>query len=332
MSFTERRAAEELILDRITNHLAGDKLPGILTIMQVNSSNSRHGSVEIDLSSLTPRRLRSVLAYVEACLEEQRGGPKVDVSAYILQEVNDDKSKDGAGKPNNSPPTFNTAGQRRRRKSELSDYTAPKRKQPKKLPSKRRKKQKTSLIDLLPSVKPVSEQEIIETLDPTSDDEGHLPPIETVADKSKNEPDPVEHSGPISLAEFVSASETSLDSKPAPKPTRLKPTRLKPTRRKITEKPKAKSFTTKVVQTEGTIAGSRPKRLAALQSMTIVEDLLDDNSEEEKEEDDDDEDEEVEQMLWHQHEAKRQLVTSLETILTRNKDDEDEEEDIDVLD
>ncbi|GAB5587850.1 hypothetical protein Unana1_02750 [Umbelopsis nana] len=308
MSFTERRAAEELILDRITNHLAGDKLPGILAIIQVNNGDNRKGSVEIDLSSLTPRRLRSVLAYVEACLEEQQGGPKVDVNAFIVQDANGDKST--AAVTHNEP----VSSKKSRRKSVQGDYVAPARKRATKQPTKRRKKKKTSLIDLLPSVKPVSEQEITETLDPaTGDEEDSALPEQT--NTPKDEPTPVEHSGPISLAEFISASKTSIDIKPTPKPIR----------QKTAKKPKARSFSAKMVQTKESIAGSRPKRLAALQSMTVVEDLLGNSSDEDQEEED-------EQILWLQSEAKHQPVLSLETILTRNKEEEDDEEDIDVLD
>ncbi|KAH8555359.1 hypothetical protein BGW37DRAFT_134095 [Umbelopsis sp. PMI_123] len=317
MSFTERREAEELILDRITNHLTGDKFPGILAIIEMNNGENRKGSVEIDLSSLTPPRLRCVLAYVEACMEEQRGGPKVDVNSYIIQELNSEKANYEV-KANESDESTSKAltRRRKRRASDQNDYIAPKRKRATKQVSKSRRKIKKSLIDLLPPIQPLTAQNITETIDAASDDgypEQTTP--EVVTNVSKEEAISIEHSGPISLADFVSANETDLDIKPVTTTTR---------RKKAAKKSSSRSFSTKVAQAEGSIAGSRPKRLAALQSMTVVEDLLGYSTDEGEEEED--------HVSWQQEEEIRQPVVSLETIHTRNNEDEDDDDDIDVLD
>ncbi|KAI8580596.1 hypothetical protein K450DRAFT_236380 [Umbelopsis ramanniana AG] len=316
MSFTERREAEELILDRITNHLTGDKLPGILAIIQMNNGENRKGSVEIDLSSLTPPRLRNVLAYVEACMKEQQGGPKVDVNSYILQEANRETNSYKVEGNVSDESTPNASKRRReRRTSDQNDYVAPKRKRATKQTTRNRRKTKKSLIDLLPPVKPVVEQNLTETIDAASEGDEESLTTQVITNVSKEMSTSVERSGPISLADFVSASETNLDTKPVVAPIQ---------RKKVTKKSTSRSFSAKVVQTgEGSIAGSRPKRLAALQSMSVVEDLLGDST-------DEDEGEE-EQITWQQDEEIRQPVVSLETIRTHNNEDDDDDDDIDVL-
>ncbi|KAI9287395.1 hypothetical protein BC943DRAFT_211402 [Umbelopsis sp. AD052] len=319
MSFTERREAEELILDRITNHLTGDKLPGILAIIQMNNGENRKGSVEIDLSSLTPPRLRNVLAYVEACMEEQQGGPKVDVNSYILHKANREKSIYNTEENVSDESTSNVSKRRRdRRTSDQNDFVAPKRKRATKKTSRNRRKTKKSLIDLLPPVKPVVEQNLIETIDAASGDDEETLTTEVITNVSEEMTTSVEHNGPISLADFVSAGETNIDTKPVVAPTQ---------RKKVTKKSTSRSFSAKVAQTgEGSIAGSRPKRLAALQSMSVVEDLLGDDSTDEGEEE-----EEEEQITWEQDAEIRQPVVSLETIRTHNNEDDDDDDDIDVL-
>lgn len=319
MSFTERREAEELILDRITNHLTGDKLPGILAIIQMNNGENRKGSVEIDLSSLTPPRLRNVLAYVEACMNEQQGGPKVDVRSYILQAPNEEKSKRKVEGNASDESSSNAAKRRReRRLSDQNDYVVPKRKRATKQTSGKRRKTKKSLIDLLPPIKPVTEQHLTEVIDATSEGDEESVVTEAMTNVTKDLSTSVEHSGPISLADFVSAKETIMESNPVATTSQ---------RKKVTKKSTSRSFSAKIVQTgEGSIAGSRPKRLAALQSMSVVEDLLGESTDE----DEVDEEEEGELVSW-QDEERRQPVVSLETIRTHNNEDEDDDDDIDVL-
>ncbi|KAG2176330.1 hypothetical protein INT43_005564 [Umbelopsis isabellina] len=320
MSFTERRAAEELILDRITNHLDADKLPGILSIIQL--SNNDNGAVEIDLSSLTPRRLRSVLEYVEACLQEQSGGAKVNLDHYIIRDekhITDSPAIDEA----EATVSKSSLG-KKSRKSEAGDYAPPKRKRATNKSTRKRSK-KSSLIDLLPPIKSVSTEEITETLDPTTEDEyddndGALKKVSRGKDESAVSSD----TGPISLAGLVSATE--VDS------SRISKT--KTTSTKITKKPKitristytSASVSTKVVQSGESIARSRPKRLAALQSMSVVDDLLEEHSDEE------DDLVEANEIVWSPAKPVQEPITSLETIRTRSNEDDEDEEDIDVLD
>lgn len=318
MSFTERRAAEELILDRITNHLDADKLPGILSIIQL--SNNDNGAVEIDLSSLTPRRLRRVLEYVEACLQEQSGGPKVNLDNYIIR---DEKQTADSQVINDPEETVSQSSfGKKSRKSEAGDYAPPKRKRATNKSTRKRNK-KSSLIDLLPPIKSVSTEEITETLDATTEDESDDVAFKKVS-TTKDEPAIISDTGPISLAELVSATE--VDNSAISKP--------KTTSNKVTKKPKvthistytSASISTKVLQSGESIARSRPKRLAALQSMSVVDDLLEEHSDEE------DDIVEASEVVWSPDKPVLEPIASLETIRTRSNEDDEDEEDIDVLD
>ncbi|KAJ2960691.1 hypothetical protein NQZ79_g3955 [Umbelopsis isabellina] len=318
MSFTERRAAEELILDRITNHLDADKLPGILSIIQMN--NNDKGAVEIDLSSLTPKRLRSVLEYVEACLQEQSGGAKVNLDNYIIRDEKKIADSPVMEEPEDavSKPSFGN----KNRKSETGDYAPPKRKRATNKSTRKRNK-KSSLIDLLPPIKSVSTEEITETLAPATDDEYDDAALKKDS-TTKDEPAVSNGTGPISLAELVSATEveSSIISK------------TKTTSTKVTKKPKvtristytSASASTKVLQSGESIARSRPKRLAALQSMSVVDDLLEEHTDEE------DDIEEATEIIWSPAKPVQEPIASLETIRTRSNENDEDEEDIDVLD
>jgi hypothetical protein len=321
MSFTERRAAEELILDRITNHLDADKLPGILSIIQMN--NNDKGSVEIDLSSLTPRRLRSVLEYVEACLIEQSGGAKVNLDNYIIRdEIRKSESsvtdelEHAVSKPSSGKKSS---------KLETGDYAPPKRKRASNKSSRKRNK-KSSLIDLLPPVKPVSTEEITETLDSATDDEYNEAGMAKVL--TKDEPAIVNDNGPISLAEFVSATQVDTSTISKPKVPSTKVTK----KTKVTSISTYTSASTKVTQSDESIARSRPKRLAALQSMSVVDDLLEEHSDEEDHSDEEGDVEATTQTLWPIETSVHEPIASLETIRTRSNEDDEDEEDIDVLD
>jgi hypothetical protein len=80
--YMHKRQIEETLLDRITNSLDPEKLPGILPILSPES-NQQEDEVEIDLSCLAREQLVQVLSYVDACILEQNGGPAVNVEHYI---------------------------------------------------------------------------------------------------------------------------------------------------------------------------------------------------------------------------------------------------------
>jgi len=83
-SFMQRRQMEESILEKITTQLDAEKLPAILTIIGSHQDQQAHGGeVEIDLTRLDQDRLGRILAYVDACVLEQQGGPSVDLSNFL---------------------------------------------------------------------------------------------------------------------------------------------------------------------------------------------------------------------------------------------------------
>jgi hypothetical protein len=85
--YMHKRQIEETLLDRITNHLHPEKLPGILPILSSEKTNSQQeDEVEIDLSCLAREQLVQVLSYVDACILEQNGGPAVNVEHYIKKQ------------------------------------------------------------------------------------------------------------------------------------------------------------------------------------------------------------------------------------------------------
>ncbi|KAF1800244.1 hypothetical protein V8B55DRAFT_1368542 [Mucor lusitanicus] len=83
--YMHKRQIEETLLDRITNSLDPEKLPGILPILSPES-NQQEDEVEIDLSCLAREQLVQVLSYVDACIMEQNGGPAVNVERYITKK------------------------------------------------------------------------------------------------------------------------------------------------------------------------------------------------------------------------------------------------------
>lgn len=84
-SFVHRRQMEEMILDKITNHLDPEKLPDILTIISKPHEVEEVEEVEIDLARLDRDQLSRILSYVDACLLEKQGGPKVKISDFTIQ-------------------------------------------------------------------------------------------------------------------------------------------------------------------------------------------------------------------------------------------------------
>jgi hypothetical protein len=87
--YLPKRQVEEALLDKITHHLGSDKLPGILSIVS-SGDQKEDGEVEIDLSGLAREPLVRVMLYVDACLAEQQGGPKVKLAKYLVKESGKD--------------------------------------------------------------------------------------------------------------------------------------------------------------------------------------------------------------------------------------------------
>ncbi|KAG0172000.1 hypothetical protein DFQ28_003006 [Apophysomyces sp. BC1034] len=130
--YMQKRQIEETLLDKITNQLHADKLPGILSILSSENAGHQNDEVEIDLSRLAREQLVRVLAYVEACIAEQDGGPAVDVADYIVK-VQVAKRKGPRTRP---------ALERSSEDEEEEDYNEPVRRQRK--PRKPRQKKRCS--------------------------------------------------------------------------------------------------------------------------------------------------------------------------------------------
>ncbi|KAI9360211.1 hypothetical protein BD770DRAFT_385082 [Pilaira anomala] len=120
--YLHRRQMEEMILDKITNHLDAEKLPGILTI--ISKSHEEVEEVEIDLAKLDRDQLNRILAYVNDCLMEKEGGPKVQISNYTVQPASPKPLVTlptspllPAAVPKKSPKASTTSSRRRRNNS-----------------------------------------------------------------------------------------------------------------------------------------------------------------------------------------------------------------------
>ncbi|KAI9305953.1 hypothetical protein BJ944DRAFT_229925 [Cunninghamella echinulata] len=129
--YLPKRQIEEALLEKITHRLHADKLPGILSIVSAsNDGDQREEEVEIDLSSLVREQLVRVMLYVDACIDEQQGGPSVKIANYIVKDPkassalkkdvrhddeDEDDEKDTFVEVNSN--NSNQVGQKRKRKS-----------------------------------------------------------------------------------------------------------------------------------------------------------------------------------------------------------------------
>ncbi|CAO3631466.1 unnamed protein product [Cunninghamella blakesleeana] len=130
--YLPKRQIEEALLEKITHRLHADKLPGILSIVSASNDNEqREEEVEIDLSSLGREQLVRVMLYVDACIEEQQGGPSVKLSNYIVKDPKAATSSSVINKKHEEEKdTFTeidnhelNAGQKRKRNSKPSPST-----------------------------------------------------------------------------------------------------------------------------------------------------------------------------------------------------------------
>ncbi|KAI8373854.1 hypothetical protein BD560DRAFT_393767 [Blakeslea trispora] len=92
-SLMHRRQMEETILEKITQQLDAEKLPGILSI--IAEKHEEHvEEVEIDLAKLKYNHLEQILLYIEACLHEKNGGPKVKLTDFVPKPAKNKSKKD----------------------------------------------------------------------------------------------------------------------------------------------------------------------------------------------------------------------------------------------
>ncbi|KAI7863562.1 hypothetical protein BDF14DRAFT_1998314 [Spinellus fusiger] len=94
-AYMHKRQMEEAALDKITHQLQADKLPGILAILSSKNVGCQNNEVEIDLSCLERDQLVRLLSYVDACVVDQEGGPKVNVDDFIVKPASSTTPKKG---------------------------------------------------------------------------------------------------------------------------------------------------------------------------------------------------------------------------------------------
>ncbi|KAL7327611.1 hypothetical protein PS15p_206020 [Mucor circinelloides] len=120
--YMHRRQMEEMILDKITNQLDADKLPGILSIISKQQLEEEE-EVEIDLARLDRDQLARILSYIDACLKEKQGGPKVKLSNYTLKPTpvatTLPTEKSHPSSPKKQPQTKNRSKNRRNRRKSI---------------------------------------------------------------------------------------------------------------------------------------------------------------------------------------------------------------------
>jgi hypothetical protein len=137
-SFMQRRQMEESILEKITTQLDAEKLPAILTIIGSDQDQQAHGGeVEIDLTRLDQDRLGRILAYVDACVLEQQGGPSVQLSKFLMAPVQHDKALASKKSRARARPVESDDSD-----DESQVYEAPKRRQRRKAPAARKRSRK----------------------------------------------------------------------------------------------------------------------------------------------------------------------------------------------
>jgi hypothetical protein len=241
--YMHKRQIEETLLDRITNNLNPEKLPGILPILQSEkASNQQEDEVEIDLSCLAREQLVQVLSYVDACILEQNGGPAVNVEHYIMNKP--------VKKGPRTRPALNTVE---------DDDDQPKNRHQTKSRSRKSAKPRAK-----------SRAELTEDIDADSSSsesvECHSPASSVKA--------PACH-GPMSMASLSKKNTV------APKANTSKGGRKKPVNKTSKTKSRRKgdddatvSSSVHVIQDPDSIASSRPKRRAAIHKRRLLEEML----------------------------------------------------------
>lgn len=309
--YMHKRQIEETVLDRITNNLSPEKLPGILSILASEKHNSQQeDEVEIDLSCLAREQLIRVLSYVDACILEQSGGPAVNVNHYI------------SGKPAKKGPRTRPSLQVQDEESRMSRQSRSRNRKPAKPRTKTR-------------------AELTEEIDADSSSSSESEDGDNI--KRSNTKNRSNH-GPVSMASLSKNANVNESNKARGVRRKLGKANSKTrVRRKGGDDDDVASSVT-VIQDPDSIASSRPKRRAAVHKRRLLEDML---APSDNEADDDSEDSVLvvysdEQMdlgvvdnqtIMHQTLAPVQLISEQITTTTSvaevgNNEDTDEEIDI----
>ncbi|KAI7903413.1 uncharacterized protein BX663DRAFT_560911 [Cokeromyces recurvatus] len=124
-SYNHRRQIEEMILEKITNQLDPEKLPGILTIISTKQEEEEDmDEVEIDLARLEYDQLCRILSYIDACLlekeEEGRGGEGLPNKAHSSVAPKKEKASETMKRRQTKQQQVKQGNNRRRRRRRKS--------------------------------------------------------------------------------------------------------------------------------------------------------------------------------------------------------------------
>jgi hypothetical protein len=305
--YMHKRQIEETLLDRITNQLDPEKLPGILPILSSEKANNQQeDEVEIDLSCLAREQLVQVLSYVDACILEQNGGPTVNVERYIKKQ----STKKG---PRTRPALI---------EDDDDDSLIPSKKT-----NNRRRPRK-------PKTK--TRAELTEDIDAgSSSDEDSLHYEPLARSKSAG--------GPMSMASLSKKNNTLPPTKSSKAVKRSPGKKSRNNRRKTIDDDSVVSSSVAVFQDPDSIASSRPKRRAAVHKRRLLEEMLAPSDNESGEDDEDEDDSPIvvygeekmdfgvvdNQTIMHQSSLPVQVIS--EVVNTSMTDNEDTDEEIDIL-
>lgn len=299
--YMHKRQIEETLLDRITNHLHPEKLPGILPILSSDkASNQQEDEVEIDLSCLAREQLVQVLSYVDACILEQNGGPAVNVEHYI--------KKQSAKKGPRTRPALVVEEDLPIRSKKTNN---------RRRPNKPKTKTRAELT------------EDIDAGSSSDEDSLHYEPLA----KSDSA------GGPMSMASLSKKNNTAPVTKSG-KTVKKNPGKKCRNRRKTVDDDNVVSSAVAVIQDPDSIASCRPKRRAAVHKRRLLEEMLAPSDNESGDEEDDSPlvvygEEKMDfgvvdnQTIMHQSSLPVQVIS--EVVNTSVTDNEDTDEEIDIL-
>lgn len=320
--YMHKRQIEETLLDRITNNLNPEKLPGILPILSSEkASNQQEDEVEIDLSCLAREQLVQVLSYVDACILEQNGGPAVNVDNYITKKP----TKKG---PRTRPALNFEDDEQHQPKNNRRPAAKPRSRKP----CRPRTKSRAELTEDIDADSSSSESVGYEVMSSSKSSLVDVGPM-SMASLSKNSV--VESS--LGCKSRNGRKKTSSGNKPSKKQTRRK-----------RDDDAVIASAINVFQDPDSIASSRPKRRAAIHKRRLLEEML---APSDNEADEDSEDSVLvvyseEQMdlevvdnctIMHQVPVPVQLISTQTEVVaiasatTDTEDGEDTDEDIDIM-
>ncbi|RUS18061.1 hypothetical protein BC938DRAFT_476081 [Jimgerdemannia flammicorona] len=302
-----RRKLEETIIERITNRLPAEHLPGIIGIIDPENVARRSGQdeLEVDLSSLDEEKLQRIQEYIDVCLsgkqeEGKRKGPRTRPSLQAPAPPPTPKqSLFSSSRLASPPPTPKPSGP-------------------------------ISLATL---------SKVSYPLPPVSSSVNNVlaPPLAPVAPKKKGlrtRPTivPANNIKDLYVPVMTAAPPASLPSRK--KPTSRRKTQSRASSRSVSPVspvPALASLAVVAPVADSTIASSRPKRKAALHKRRLLEEMLETDEEEEMRMEEERYVEVVEEAKRGPRNQQKAFFKKEQKIHCQHEEREDEDEEIDIL-